>query len=127
MVVLGNPPWDQLQFSDGEFFASRHPEIAALAGDTRKKAIADLESAEPILWSELLRSIWNVEAQNSFFRTSGQKFEKMNSVPLRSKLSEATHSRESVLRIQDQLSLSCVYHQQVQLFLGGDLQKTRRH
>jgi hypothetical protein len=86
MVVLGNPPWDQLQFSDGEFFASRHPEIAALAGDTRKKAIADLESAEPILWSELLRSIWNVEAQNSFFRTSGRfplsAIGKLNTYPL---------------------------------------------
>jgi hypothetical protein len=67
-VVLGNPPWDQSQFNDVEFFASRMSELAGLPGDSRKKAIAKLEREEPTLWSEAQCARRRIEAQNSFFR-----------------------------------------------------------
>lgn len=85
-VILANPPWDQSQFNDAEFFASRHPEISELVGVARKKAIANLEAAEPILWAELQRQTHAVEAQNQFFRGS-QRYPltaigKLNTYPL---------------------------------------------
>ncbi len=85
-IVLGNPPWDQSQFSDVEFFASRAPAIAELAGEARKRAIRQLEAEEPILWAELQRQTRAVEAQNSFYRGSGRypltAVGKLNTYPL---------------------------------------------
>ena len=48
-VVLGNPPWEVMQLSDKEYFATRNPEIAALAGAARKKAIEELEHSDPLM------------------------------------------------------------------------------
>lgn len=48
-VVLGNPPWDQAQVSEKEFFAERAPEIAAAAGERRKQCIEELERQDPSL------------------------------------------------------------------------------
>lgn len=36
-VVLGNPPWEQVQPEELKFFGTHAPEIAALAGATRKR------------------------------------------------------------------------------------------
>lgn len=85
-VVLANPPWDQSQFNDVEFFASRHPEISELAGDARKRAITGLKVTEPMLWSEFQNQTHAVEAQNQFFRGS-QRYPlsaigKLNTYPL---------------------------------------------
>ena len=85
-VVLANPPWDQSQFNDVEFFASRMPSISDLAGDTRKRAIARLEIEEPVLWAELQRQTRIVEAQNCFFKNTGRypltAVGKLNTYPL---------------------------------------------
>jgi hypothetical protein len=44
-VVLGNPPWEQLQPEEVKFFASRGAlRIATLSGEDRKRAIAKLAS-----------------------------------------------------------------------------------
>ncbi|QBI54370.1 Eco57I restriction-modification methylase domain-containing protein [Streptomonospora litoralis] len=40
--VLGNPPWDQIELKEQEFFTSRDPEIASAAGAKRKKLIEEL-------------------------------------------------------------------------------------
>jgi hypothetical protein len=85
-VILANPPWDQSQFNDVEFFASRHPGISELAGDVRKRAIASLERTEPLLWAECQIQTHAVEAQNQFFRGS-QRYPltaigKLNTYPL---------------------------------------------
>lgn len=45
-VVLGNPPWDKVEFKEQEFFAVRSPEVALLAGAKRKKAIAALAGGD---------------------------------------------------------------------------------
>lgn len=62
-VVLGNPPWDQLQFQETEWFAARQPEIAALPGERRKNKIAELAGSDPILngqYREAVREVANV-------------------------------------------------------------------
>lgn len=85
-VVLGNPPWDQSQVSDVEFFSSRAPNIAALVGDTRKKAIARLQIDEPLLWEEFQRKTRDVESQNCFYRSANRypltAVGKLNTYPL---------------------------------------------
>ena len=49
-VVLGNPPWDVMQLSDSEFFATSRPEIASETGDRRKIAIEELRETDPELY-----------------------------------------------------------------------------
>lgn len=45
--VLGNPPWERVKLQEKEFFASRHPDIAAASNAAaRKKKIAALEQSE---------------------------------------------------------------------------------
>ena len=41
-VVIGNPPWEQIELKEQEFFESRSPEIARLSGTHRKSAITQL-------------------------------------------------------------------------------------
>lgn len=71
-VMLGNPPWEQLQLSEEEFFASRAPSIAVLAGSKRKKAIAALEISEPWLWNDFNDAKRKMEAANQFLREGGR-------------------------------------------------------
>lgn len=47
--VLGNPPWEQTQVSEKEYFSDREPKIAQAAGASRKALIAALESTNPVL------------------------------------------------------------------------------
>lgn len=71
-VMLGNPPWEQLQLSEEEFFAARAPSIAALAGSKRKAAIAALETTVPWLWDAFNGAKRQMEAANQFFRSGGR-------------------------------------------------------
>jgi hypothetical protein len=70
--VLGNPPWEVSQLDEIEYFSSRSPDIAALAGDARKRAIRNLESDAPHLWSAFLSDKQNYDAANEFFRSCGR-------------------------------------------------------
>src|SRR5262249_43854870 len=45
--VIGNPPWEQFESREKEWFASRAPRIAALPGAQRKAAIEALAVSEP--------------------------------------------------------------------------------
>ncbi|CAN7165278.1 SAM-dependent methyltransferase [Microbacterium foliorum] len=47
--MLGNPPWEQIELNEKEFFASKAPEISAATGATRKRLIANLTESDPIL------------------------------------------------------------------------------
>lgn len=71
-VMLGNPPWEQLQLSEEEFFAQRAPSIAALAGSKRKQAIAALEGEAPWLWAAFNTVKRQTEAANQYFRSCGR-------------------------------------------------------
>jgi hypothetical protein len=71
-VMLGNPPWEQLQLSEEEFFGSRAPSVAAMAGDKRKRAIAELEQTAPWLWCQFNDAKRQYDAANLYFRASGR-------------------------------------------------------
>lgn len=70
--VLGNPPWEVSQLGEEEFFATRAPHIAELAGDRRKRAIASLEVDDPRLWQAYIGESQRIAASNNFVRESGR-------------------------------------------------------
>lgn len=68
-ATLGNPPWETLQISEKEFFATRAPEIAdAPNAAARKRAIAALEATIPSLWVEFADESRRTEAENQLIR-----------------------------------------------------------
>ncbi len=71
-VVLGNPPWEVMQLSDKEYFATRKPEIAALAGAARKRAIDELERTDPPAYFDFTVAKRVFDASNEFARESGR-------------------------------------------------------
>lgn len=71
-VVLGNPPWEVSQLSEEEFFAARDPDVAGLAGDTRKQAIRALEESNPALYTDYEKARFALAAANRFYRGSGR-------------------------------------------------------
>ncbi|MEC3950249.1 N-6 DNA methylase [Sphingobium sp. HWE2-09] len=71
-VVLGNPPWEVMQLSEEEYFASRDPDIAALTGAQRKTAIANLAKSDPALFAAYELDKRASESVNEFARASGR-------------------------------------------------------
>ncbi len=69
-VVIGNPPWEVIQFSDEEFFSNLAPHIANLAGAKRKNAIAQLENTNKNLWDSYRSIVRNVEGTKEFVKSS---------------------------------------------------------
>ena len=45
--VLGNPPWDKVDFEDKEYFSTVEPSIAALAGQKRRSPHRRMAAREP--------------------------------------------------------------------------------
>jgi hypothetical protein len=45
--VLGNPPWDKIEFKEKEYFSAVDPSVAALAGQARRNRIAEWEVEHP--------------------------------------------------------------------------------
>ncbi len=83
--VLGNPPWEVSQLGEEEFFASRDAHIASLAGERRKKAIAQLEEENPRLWKDFVEESQRVAACNAFYRAGRYPLTavgKLNTYPL---------------------------------------------
>ena len=72
-VVLGNPPWDQVQFDDREFFASRAPEVAdAPTMAKRKQLIARLTTTDPTLYEAYTQAANELDAVKHFVHASGR-------------------------------------------------------
>lgn len=62
-VILGNPPWDQIQPEERVFFQTKDDRIAKLEGSKRKKAIQNLAISNPILlkeWREYQHTIESI-------------------------------------------------------------------
>ncbi|MFI0542692.1 Eco57I restriction-modification methylase domain-containing protein [Streptomyces sp. WSLK1-3] len=73
--VVGNPPWDSVDFREQEFFAQRAPEIAeASRTSVRKKMIEALkDSSETLpLYREFEAGKRKVYAESHFLRRSGR-------------------------------------------------------
>lgn len=86
-VVLGNPPWDQVQLDPQEFFANSAPEIANAQHMTaRNRAIAGLEESDPELYKSFLSAKRIVDGVKAFVHRSGAypltNFGRLNTAPL---------------------------------------------
>lgn len=72
-VILGNPPWDQLQFRDQEYFAARAPSIAsASTSSERERLIEELKTFNPSLHKDYVLSVRNSESNRFFVQSSGR-------------------------------------------------------
>jgi len=72
-VVLCNPPWEQIELHEEEFFAPRDPEIAhALNKAARQKLIKRLPATNPALWEEYVAAKHAADALSKFLRASGR-------------------------------------------------------
>jgi len=70
-VVLGNPPWEQIQLEEQEFFSTRDVEIArASNAATRKRLIQKLTETNPELWDEYQSALHAIESVSRFLRGS---------------------------------------------------------
>jgi len=73
-VVLGNPPWEQLQPEEIAFFAAEgRQDIVELVGEKRKKFIEALPVTEPRLARRWAAHKTSIESQVKFIRSS-QRF-----------------------------------------------------
>jgi len=86
-VVLGNPPWEQMQLDAREFFAARAPDIAnAQHMAARDRAIARLAETEPALHAEFMAASRYNEGIQHFIHNAGRypltSYGRLNSAPL---------------------------------------------
>lgn len=71
--LLGNPPWDALQFHEEEFFAHRRPEIAtAPTAAKRKRMIGLLREEDCTLFHDYERAVRLSAGSNLLVRGSGK-------------------------------------------------------
>jgi hypothetical protein len=86
-VVLGNPPWDQIEVDPEGFFATSVPEVAAAKNKSAKdKIISQLEERSPQLYQsycEYQNTVWSAQ---KFIHESGRfptsSFGRLNTAPL---------------------------------------------
>lgn len=72
-VVLGNPPWEHVELKEQEFFASRNEAIAnAVNAAERKRLIAGLRTADPILWEAWCAASRETYGQTQLCRETGR-------------------------------------------------------
>jgi hypothetical protein len=70
-VVLGNPPWEKIQFEEQAFFASKNPEISNAKGATRKRLIQALKKSDAHLFQQFTLAKKDVKSLNDFIKFSG--------------------------------------------------------
>lgn len=72
-LILANPPWERIKLQEKEFFMEKDPKIANAANaSARKKAIQNLQTQNPKLWDDYLRSLHESEASSKYVRESGR-------------------------------------------------------
>ena len=72
-VVLGNPPWDQVQLDPREFFATRDREIAEQPNmAARNQAIQRLATTNSALHSEFQSAVMAMNRVQKFIHSSGR-------------------------------------------------------
>lgn len=86
-VILGNPPWEQLQFDAREYFAATFPEIAnAKNASERAKKLKAFEQDSPTLFAHFVLAARRNHATKHFVHASRRfpltSFGRLNSAPL---------------------------------------------
>lgn len=91
-VMIGNPPWDQIQLDAREFFATTAPEVAANPNmAARNRAIQELAQNQPALFRAYMRQKRQVNGLQQFIHVSGRfpltNYGRLNTAPLFAELS----------------------------------------
>ncbi|GEM90046.1 Eco57I restriction-modification methylase domain-containing protein [Oceanithermus desulfurans] len=99
-AVLGNPPWEQLEFDDRAYFENVRPDIAqAPTMAARKRLIAQLAQEDPALYFEYLRDTIEFAATKNFIHTSERfplsSYGRLNLAPLFAELARAILGHKS--------------------------------
>jgi len=86
-AVLGNPPWDQIQYDPRETFAASHPDIAEAPTMARRNAmIKALETDEPDAYERYQRDVQHLDGVKHFLHASGRyplgSVGRLNTAPL---------------------------------------------
>ena len=86
-VVLGNPPWGQVQLDPGEFFATRDHAITAQPNmAARNRAIEQLATSNRPLYEEYQAALRSMNGIQKFLHSSDRfpksNFGRLNSAPL---------------------------------------------
>ena len=72
-LVVGNPPWEKVKLYAKEWFAVRHPEIAAAPTQAaRQKLIAGLATENPGLYKEFHAAARHAQGVSALLRNSGR-------------------------------------------------------
>ena len=69
--VLGNPPWDKVEFNEKEFFIAILPEIAEAAGAQRKALIRQLAVTDPAIYTDYYNELRYVDHIRHLLANSG--------------------------------------------------------
>ncbi len=93
-VVLGNPPWEQVQLDPREFFGARDSDITDVAHmAARDKAIEHLTVSNPSLYLAYMEETRRMENVQLFIHGSGRfpltSFGRLNTAPLFAELARA--------------------------------------
>ncbi|MFE9938350.1 Eco57I restriction-modification methylase domain-containing protein [Streptomyces hirsutus] len=70
-AVVGNPPWENLELKEQEFFAARSPKISKAAGARRKKLIQQLAAENPDLHDMYQAAKREIDGTRHFASASG--------------------------------------------------------
>ena len=86
-VVVGNPPWEQIQYDPRETFAVSHPHIAsARTMAIRNKMIASLAEEAPDIYAKYLQGVRHLAGLKHFLHASGRyplgSVGRLNTAPL---------------------------------------------
>jgi len=86
-VVLGNPPWDQIQLDDREFFAATRPDIANAPNmAARKRMLKRLAEEDRALYGTYQQAVRQTESIQHFVHKSGRypltSYGRLNLAPL---------------------------------------------
>ena len=86
-VLLSNPPWDQIQFDDREFFRHVRPDIAEAPNLARRaRMVSALADEDPELYARYSVARQTVDALQGFVHNSGRypltSFGRLNLAPL---------------------------------------------
>ncbi|PFG75151.1 Eco57I restriction-modification methylase domain-containing protein [Tepidiforma thermophila] len=96
-VILGNPPWEQVQLDDREFFASTRPDIAeAPSMAVRKRMLAKLSEEDHSLFKQYIGAIHYIQGLQSFVHSSD-----LFPLTSRGRINLAPLFAENVLRLCD--------------------------
>ncbi len=71
--VIGNPPWERMNFKKREYFAAFAPHIIETANAAKaRQLIEELETTNPDLYQEFIKAKQATDSQIAYLRSSGR-------------------------------------------------------